>query len=331
MSNILEIPDFGDIVLTDSYRGKGYKRHFDQHLNSLLNTSVEITQDYNRESILDRKDISINDALYWEVENYILETLDDTSPEVDDELFKLEDTLKSKIINSLGNLYDRSDVPLRLMIDNTVQDTLLSFKFELFSEKDRYQNPWDPAKKILFEDNVLYMFSSSSYKLKELGFNVKDSNKNESELLKDKKINIVAKGKKKGYAYDYVRDLLALRNIVFNIIKDKSQSGEKSIKSKNIIDEVRKLGILTSELTDSQIRNWLITPLKRSSKIGSYKEGFFALDTCQDVVKSYNYHLENLKGYFRTLENHRRIAGKFGCDNDDFFRHYSIFPRSNEI
>jgi len=225
MNNILNAAvDFQTIDLSDNYRVKGYKRHFEQHLNLMLNTSVEITQDNHQQSLLEGKDISIDDRLYYEVESYILENLDDTTNDLGDQIFILEDILKQKIITSLGSFYDRRDIPLRLMIDNSIHNTLLAYKFEHFSNTQNYQNPWEASKQILLQDNFLYTFSSDSDKLKQMGFKLKEANKNESELLKDKKINIVAKGHQKGYGYDYVQDLLALRNLVFDIISDQTDA-----------------------------------------------------------------------------------------------------------
>ena len=311
---------FENISLTDNYRNKKFTKNFDQHLNLLIDTTLMLAGE--NETILNNPGVSITDQIYWESEGYVLENLDDvTDIDVLNTLNNLEDVLYNRIRASLGSTYDNSS-KLNLMIDNSVHDSLLAIKYNYFSRKNDFSNPWEAAKNILIDNNVLYTFSNDREKLMQMGFNVESDDS--SEII-DKKINVIGRGNRRDYTYGYIRDLIGLRNTVLDILEDHASSRDSATTADRIINELRLMGILETELTDSHIRNWLITPLKRTNKIGSHKEGYFLLKDCHDVAASYHSHLENLKGYYRTLENHRKLALKFGCTNESFEQHRDFF------
>lgn len=312
---------FDGLVLTDDYRMKQFTKNFDTHLSVLLDTTVKLS---SSPTILGKKD-SMSDQLYWESEAFILEKLDDlTDTNILDELDDLEDHIYAKIKSELGNNYDDKDDKLNMIIDNSVHDYMLSVKFNFFSRKDSFTNPWESASDIIIENQVLFMFSKDAEKLKSMGFKIKSEK--ESELISDQKINIVAKGKRKDYSYSYVRDLIGLRNTLLDIMEDDKSYGVRAMKVDAIIAKIRLLGVSREELSDNNIKSWIIYPLKRTNKIGSHKEGYFLLKDCDSVGLSYQSHFVNLKGYFKTLENHRKLASQFSCGNDfDFEKHITFF------
>lgn len=309
------------LELTEDYRSKVFAKNFNSHLNSLVDTSVLLSGDNH--SVFSSKDIEITNSFYWQTEAFVLEKLDDVNDEqIINELDDLENILYDKIISLLGRNYDKSST-LNKMIDNTVQKTLLSIKFNYFSKNDDFINPWIDAKKILFENSVIHDFYTDIEEFVSLGFN---NNRNESELTRYKKIGVLGKGNRDKFNFGTVRDLIGLRNTVIDLLEEKSSDGKNPIKTEILISELRRMGINENELTDSNIINWLISPLKRSNKIGSCKEGYFLMSTCSDVIISYKSHLENLKGYYNTLENHRKLAHQFGCSDQHLFdEHRKIF------
>lgn len=316
---------FEKISLTDSYRSKKFTRNFDKHLSSIIDTALLLADD-SEGSILGNNDIRFTDKIYWESEAYILEKLDTvTDINVLNELSNLEDILYDRIKSSLGHTYNSSEA-LNMMIDNSVHDTLLALKFNFFESKDDFFNPWEDAMKILAEDQVLYTFSTNIDKLNSFGFRVRS---NESTDISDKKINIIAKGNRSDYSYGYVRDLFGLRNTIIEILDSDNSYGNSATKADKIIATLRDMGIGEREMTDNNIKSWLITPLKRANRIGSDKEGYFLLKNCSDVKISYNSHFENFKGYFRTLENHRKLAIKFGCEDESFKSHLKFLDNRN--
>ncbi|MCD9855572.1 hypothetical protein LUD75_12680 [Epilithonimonas sp. JDS] len=317
MDNILRNAreKFEKITLTDNYRSKKFTKNFDKHLAILVDTTIQLAEE---NSVLTNKHIDFTDKMYWESQGYILEKLDTiTDSEILNEFDNLEDILYERIKVSLGNAYNGSEA-LNLMIDNSVHDTLLALKFNFFENKDNYFNPWEDAKNILVEDEVLYTFSTDTEKLNSLGFSIVS---NDSVDISDKKINIIGKGSRNDYNYGFVRDLLGLRNTIIQILDENSSFGNKATTADEIIIKLRRMGIRSNELTDHNIKSWLIAPLKRSNRIGSDKEGYFILNNCQDVKISYYSHYENFKGYYRTLEKHRKLAIKFGCEDPYFSSH----------
>lgn len=312
--------DFEKISLTDNYRSKKFTKNFDRHLMTLVDTTITLAGEHR--TILSNDNISITDKLYWEAEGYVLEKLDTViDKQILHEFNNLEDILYDRIKDSLGNDYNNSEA-LNLMIDNSVHDCLLAVKFHFFDRKDEFSNPWQDARNILFDNHILHTFSNDIEKLNAIGFKIESS---DSADIVDKKINIVGKGKRSDYSYGFVRDLIGLRNTVIQILDEDNSFGSSATKADQIILKLRRMGVLDTELSDNNIKYWLITPLKRSNRIGSDKEGYFLLKDCNDIKISYNSHFENFKGYYRTLENHRKLALKFGCSDDNFIQHLSFF------
>lgn len=295
--------------LTESYRSKHFTKNFNSHLNLLFDCASAIdTNDTFKPTILD-----FNDNIYWETEAYIFENLDDLDADFKNELYNLEDELYCTIKNKLGINYRSNDSLLDKVIDNTIKSTLNALKFNYFSRKDEFINPWMEARKILTEDNVLHTFITDLNVFDDLGFDVGE---NESEEIRFKKIGILGRGNRDEFTYGTFRDLIKLRNTVFGIIDENASSSSTPISTTNIISELRKMGINELELTDNEVKNWLIYPLKKALKIGSCREGYFVLGNCHDLSISYYSHLNVLKGYLKTLEDHRKIAVRSGCGSD---------------
>lgn len=277
-----------NLVLTDDYRSKIFAKNFNAHLNSLIDTSITLSGE--NDSILSNNNVKITNSIYWQTEGFILEKLDDvTDVNIISQLDELENVLYDKIITSLGKNYDKSST-LNKMIDNTVHNTLLATKFNFFSRNDDFLNPWQDAKNILFENSVLHTFYTNFEEFISLGYTNKS---NESEVTKYKKIGVLGKGNKDNFTFGIVRDLIGLRNTVIDILEDKANSGQNPIKSDALIAELRSMGISEIDLSDGNITNWLISPLKRNNKIGSCREGYFLMKDCADVSVSYISHLEN--------------------------------------
>ena len=276
--------------LTDSYRSKLYTKNFNSHLDSLIQTSIDLMA--NENNVFKRNNITITNSLYWQAEAYILENLDDVEEEdVLGELDDLEDILYNKIIKSLGKNYDKSSM-LNRMIDLSVHNVLMYTKFHFFSKNKGYNNPWDFAKNMLFDNSVIHTFSDNIEEFYDYGLKLNDK---ESEITKYNRIGILGKGNRKDYTTGYVRDLVSIRNTLYNILEEEGYNSSKPIKINNIFEKVRSLGINENELSDSNIKNWLISPLKRNNKVGSCREGYFVINSCKDLEVSYISHLENFK------------------------------------
>lgn len=315
--------EISDLVLTDDYRFKGYTKNFNSHLDALIDTSISITGEDN--SVFKSNTIGITNSLYWQTESHILENLDDvTDNQILDKLDNLEDLLYSKIITKLGVNYNRTYIENK-MIDISVHNVLMSVKFNYFSSANEFNNPWIPAKNILFDNFVLHTFSNNVDDFSEYGLKL---NEKESEITRYNHIGILGKGNRRDFTTGFIRDLVGLRNNLLKILEDDGHTSSKPIKTNDIISKLRLLGALDNNFTNSNVIRWLIAPLKDNNKLGSTKEGFFVIKNCDDLEVSYSSHLENLKGYYKTLEKHRLLADKFPCTNVSFEQHKEFFKNN---
>ena len=316
---------FNAINLTDNYRKKGFAKKFGEHIDQLFEVS-EIIDDAQT-SILKGKDASITDRIYWQTEAMILEKLDNVHDHaILSQLENLEDMLYENIKTALGKNYLK-DAELNKIIDHTVHGTMLSIKFNYFSSNDILPNPWEDAKNILGEDMMLYSFSTDAYEMLQLGYTPQ---KNESVEITQKKIGVIGRGNRPDYNFHSVRDLIGLRNTVVDILDEYANSTYNPMNTPQIIKILRSMGVTKEDLSDNNISNFLIAPLKRSGRIGSSSEGYFLLSSCLDVEISYKSHLETLKGFYNTLENHRTLAQRFGCAGALFDEHRKIFDDQNK-
>lgn len=293
---------FENINLAENYRNKGYERNFSDHINSLVETSFTL----NSGSIFSGNDFKLTNDLYWRTEGYILEQLDDIPDDSSllDELDNIEDYLQDTIKSKLGRFYDNSFM-LRKMIDISVHNYLTNLKFDHFTKSDEFKNPWESAKNILFENNLIHTFSDEINDFKSFGLKLNDK---ESSISKASFIGILGKGYQRNFATGYIRDLVALREALYQDLYDNSHTSSNPIKTEQIIDKIRHFGILSEELSDSQVKSFIIWPLKYSNRLGSSKEGYFVIKDYGDLYISYRSHFENFKGFYRTLERHRKLS-----------------------
>ncbi|TRW25840.1 hypothetical protein FMM05_06355 [Flavobacterium zepuense] len=299
---------FSDVHLTNDYRIKRYRNNFQIHLNTLFDISNVIVDD--SQAIFNDTALILTDRIYHQTEGFVIESLDDLEDEsINEEFDNLQGFLYEKIRRELGMYYDRTSLELLKMIDRTVHSAILSVKYNYFSKCNEFINPWESENNIFTDNKVLHLFSTNRDEVVDFI----DDDSNESNEISDKKIWILAKGHRSDTTHGFVRDLLGLRNTILAILDESASSYRNPMKTEIIIRKLRQMGISQDEYSDSNIKNWLITPLKRNNRIGSSKDGYFMLNTCDDIAFSYGSHLENLKGYFRTLESHRRLAEQKNC------------------
>jgi len=310
---------FSKIVLTENYKKKSFAKNFGEHVDQLFEISEIL--DASQNTLLIGKDATITDRIYWQTESQILESIDDVDDnEILTELDNIEDMLYSSIKVALGKNYDRS-TELNKIIDHTVHGVVLSVKFEYFSNVNLFNNPWENAKNILDDDLMLYSFSTDTDEMLQLGY---QPNKKESNEIKKNKIGVIGRGNRPDYNFHTIRDLIGLRNTLVDILDETADSISNPMNTVKIIKVLRSMGVSERELSDTNISNFLISPLKRSGRIGSSNEGYFLLSNCRDIEVSYKSHLETLKGFYNTLENHRVLAQRLGCDSKLFDEHRNL-------
>lgn len=288
-----------DFSLREDYRKRSYTNDFNDHVNSLFTCESELS---SNPDLIINDDYKFSKKRYYEAESSILEELDDIELENEPLFSELEDELYSAIETRLGRYNDNSE-EIGLIIDNTVQANLLSARFNFFTRSNDFLNPWEDSAKILQETNYLFkaIFDSEEFsEIKKL-----KKNADRSEVLNDTDIYVAVKGRSKNLTFGSFRDFVRLRKVMLNLIEEKVGIRNTPVKFEILAEDLNRMNL---GLTESEIKSKLIYPLKAISKIGSCREGYFMLKTCEDIAKSYESHYSRWKGYKRTLEAHRLAA-----------------------
>ncbi|MDQ5930360.1 MAG: hypothetical protein QG594_2148 [Bacteroidota bacterium] len=305
-------PLFEGITLTDSYRSSSYKNNLNNHIVSVLDYASEHTDS----KVFNDVNLKFSKTLYWECLEVIYEN--NSKPTTDEEKEEnriLEQNLYIHVINKLGKFFDQNDELLLETIDFTIGNYIDNQNYHKILNNS---NPWIFTNDILINDHLLYSFTDNVTEYKHL------QNKKESEISKNLTIGVLAKGQKKEYKHSYIRDIYALRKLFLNLLDENNYNCLKPLKLDEIIKHFRKLDILEDDLTDKNIKNWIVKPLKKSIKIGSNKNGYFIIRDEDDLYESYISHLNNFKGFYKTLENHQKISKTFEELVNDFNSHNKI-------
>lgn len=306
---------FNEIELASNYKGLSYKNNLNNHIVSVFDLASENFQS----KIFEDKNLKFSKSLYWECLGIIYEKNPIQKTELEKETNRvLEQKLYKDIINKLGEFFNSNDELLLETIDFTISNYIDNQNYENILESS---NPWGYTNDILIKENLLYSFTDN----KEDYDHIKK--KKESELSKNLTIGVLAKGHKKEYSYSYIKDIFALRKLFLNLLDDENYDSLKPLKINDIIKNFRKLSISENDLTDGNIKNWIVKPLKKSIKIGSNKNGYFIIRNENDLYESYISHLNNFRGFYKTLEKHQKISKSFDDTFNEFNLHNEILTK----
>lgn len=312
---------YQDIILTDNYQKLSYKNHLNDHITSVLDFAAENSDS----SVLKDSHLKFSKKLYWECvdtiyHNYPI-TVDNDTKEINR---KLKQELYKSIIGKLGKFFDIKDDILIETIDFTISNYIDNLKYDKILGTN---NPWSFTNSILLNNNLLYSFTDNKDEYKHL----LKKNKKESELSKTLTIGVLGKGHRKDYVQSYIKDIYALRNLLINLLDDKNHNRTNPLKINDIIQNFRDLNISENELTDNNIKSWIVQPLKRFTKLGSNKDGYFIIKDEEDLFESYKSHYNNFMGFYNTLERHKRFAITSKFKNNDFDKHNGFLNKNDEF
>ncbi len=305
---------FDDIILTDSYRKSDYKNNLNDHIVSVL----DFASDNTESNVLKDRNLKFSKPLYWECLNTIYERFPIKTDESEKEKNRVfEQNLYIHIISKLGGFFDANNELLLETIDFTISNYVDNLNYG----KNLEINPWSFTNEILMDGNLLYSFTDNKDEYKHLLKN----NKKESELSKYLTIGVLGKGYRKDYIQSYIKDIYALRTLFLNLLDENNHDSQNPLKITDIIIQFRDLDISKNDLTDSNIKNWIVKPLKKNIKIGSNKNGYFIIRTEEDLQESYKSHYNNFIGFYKTLEKHKKLSlSSFLAFGDEFNKHNKI-------
>lgn len=302
-----------NVNLMTDYRHRSYLNHYNNHIDFLFNLENLYSGNTNNLS-----NFQFSQYRYTEAENFILNNIN-ISTEQETELDNLEDILYDKIPRKITD-YDRNNYELSAIVDNTIRNILLSYRLNFV---DAALNPWEETKKIFSNDKYLFKHINDQNEfdiIKKLKYN-----KNTSEEL-GSDIYVAIKGNSPKITYGKFKDYIKLRSKMLEIITDLCGVNNDPVlfeKIKKRFDDSEEHG-----LNETEIKSKIIYPLKRMSKIGSCKEGYFLLLTAEDIHKSYLSHYNRFVGYFNTLEIHKLASiDKSDAENFNFNLHREFFNR----
>ncbi len=306
---------FSDIELTSNYKRLSYKNNLNDHIVSVL----DLASENSNSKIFQDKNLKFSKSLYWECLSVIYEKNPIQKTDIEKETNRiLEQKLYIDVINKLGEFFNPNDELLLETIDFTISNYIDNLNYKNILENC---NPWSFTNDILINENLLYSITDNNenyYQLK---------NHKESELSKNLTIGVIAKGHKKEYSHSYIRDIYALRKLFLNLLDEENYDSLRPLKINNIIKSFRKLNISENDLTDGNIKNWIVKPLKKSIKIGSNKNGYFIIRNEDDLYESYISHFNNFNGFYKTLEKHQKISKSFDSVTDEFNLHNEILKK----
>lgn len=314
MANLQE---FNNITLTESYRNSSFKNDLNNHIISVLDIALENTES----STLQDKEFKFSKKLYWECVNTIYNNNPISRTEEEKEISRVfEQNLYLDVIQKLDKFFDETDEILLETIDFTISNFVDNINYgDMLSI-----NPWNYTDKILFENNLLYSFTDE----REDYDHLKKNNSKESELSKYATIGVVGKGHRKDYTQSSIKDIYALRTLFLNLLDENNFDSKKPIKITEIIEKFRDLEISKTDLSDSNIKYWIVKPLKDFTKIGSNKNGYFIIRDEEDLAESYKSHFTNFRGFYNTLEKHKlRSINEFE-DLIDYFDEHNKFIKN---
>ncbi|WP_310556085.1 hypothetical protein [Flavobacterium sp.] len=301
---------FEDVILTDSYRTSSFKNNLNDHIVSVLDFAAENTNS----TVFKDQSLKFSKSLYWECLSVIYEK----NPIVIEDSLKeanriLEQNLYIDVIKKLGDFFDPNDELLLETIDFTISNYIDNLNYKKVLET----NPWSFTNDILMNDNLLYSFTDNLDEYK----NLLNNNKKESESSKYLTIGVLGKGSRKDYSQSSIKDIYALRTLFLNLLDEKNHNCENPIKINDIIKKFRDLGISKDDLSDSNIKYWIVKPLKEKVKIGSNKNGYFIIRNENDLFESYLSHYNNFIGFYKTLERHKKQSSLFTEFDNQFNMH----------
>jgi hypothetical protein len=309
------INTYQHITLTDNYQGLPYKNNLNDHIVSVLDFASE----HSDTEVLKSKDLKFSKQLYWEC----LDTIYQNNPIVTDDYIreenrKLKQNLYVDIIENLGVFFNMDDKLLIETIDFTISNYIDNYKYSTILGSN---NPFTFTNNIFTKNNLLYSFTDNKDEYSHL-FTKK---KKESELSKNLTIGVLGKGHRKDYSQACIKDIYALRNLLLNLLDEENRDRTNPLKINDLIKSFRDLGVTENELTNNNIRNWIVQPLKRFTKLGSNKDGYFIIRNEEDLFESYKSHYNNYMGFYKTLERHKRFAETSTYIDENFDKHNDIF------
>ena len=295
------------LQLAGSIAKSYYERDFYSHLSMLASVEFAFNPGLSKAGLESpfsgfkfdqRKYISLQQAAFEEAPQIESDETPDVDWEkIDKKVYAFQDRLYGTINGELN------DTRLKKLTDFSLKCYENCITYEAMHPQST-SNPWQPTVKILECGRLLYV-SDSLNELKDFTNSISKSvnKKNRGN------IGIVVKGKAPTIGGFVVDDRYDIQKIVYSFLWQEAPSHESPVSLSKIQAYLKTLGY-TWSIGDIQIK--ITTPLKKTGFVGSTGKGFFVIQTLNDLISSYCFHLTKVVSINTIIEQYHIRSREFG-------------------
>ena len=294
------------LQLAGSIAKSYYERDFYSHLSMLASVEFAFNADLSKAGMESsysgfrfdqRKYISLQQAAFEEAPK--IES--DENPDVDwEKIDKKVYAFQDRLYGTING--DLNDTRLKKFTDFSVKCYEKCITYESMYPQST-SNPWQPVVKILECGRLLYVSDS----LNEL----KDFTNSISRSVSEKNrgnIGIVVKGQTPTIGGFVIDERYDIQKIVYAFLRREAPSYEAPVSLSKIKDYLKGLGHSWS-IDAIQIK--ITTPLKKTGRVGSTGKGFFVIQTSDDLIASYRFHLTKVVSINTIIDQYRIRSREF--------------------
>lgn len=295
------------LQLAGSIAKSYYERDFYSHLSMLASVEFAFNPGLSKAGLESpfsgfkfdqRKYISLQQAAFEEAPQIESDETPDVDWEkIDKKVYAFQDRLYGTINGELN------DTRLKKLTDFSLKCYENCITYEAMYPQST-SNPWQPTVKILECGRLLYV-SDSLNELKDFTNSISKSvnKKNRGN------IGIVVKGKAPTIGGFVVDDRYDIQKIVYSFLWQEAPSHESPVSLSKIQAYLKTLGY-TWSIGDIQIK--ITTPLKKTGFVGSTGKGFFVIQTLNDLISSYCFHLTKVVSINTIIDQYHIRSREFG-------------------
>ena len=296
------------LQLAGSIAKSYYERDFYSHLSMLASVEFAFNPDLSKAGLESpfsgfkfdqRKYISLQQAAFEEAPQ--IES--DETPDVDwEKIDKKVYAFQNRLYGTING--ELNDTRLKKFTDFSVKCYEKCITYESMYPQST-SNPWQPVVKILEYGRLLYVSDS----LNEL----KDFTNNSISRSVSKKnrgnIGIVVKGKAPTIRGFVIDDRYDIQKIVYAFLRREAPDHMSPVSLSTI---QAYLKTLRHSWSIDAIQIKITTPLKKTGFVGSTGKGFFVIQTSDDLIASYRFHLTKVVSINAIIEQYHIRSREFG-------------------
>lgn len=284
-----------------------YERDFYAHLSMLASVEFAFNPDFSKAGMESsfsrfkfdqRKYIALQQAAFEETPK--IES-DETSDVDWEKIDKKVDAFQDRLYEAFNG--QSNDARLKKFTDFSLKcyEQCITYK-SMYPQST--SNPWQPVVKILECGRLLYVSDS----LNELKNFTNSISRSVSEKNRGN-IGIVVKGKSPTIGGFVIDDRYDIQKIVYSFLRQEAPDHTIPVSLSTIQAYLKERGHRWS-IDAIQIKT--TTPLKKTGLVGSTGKGFFVIQTLDDLISSYRFHLTKVVSINTILNQYHIRSREFG-------------------